>query len=89
MGGSISAHAHPACYDIHAMIFDTHQAQAETLAVSVAEAGRLLGISRRHCYHLVHSGDIPTIRLGERIVVPRAGLNRLLAGGDHDAPAQD
>lgn len=52
----------------------------ESLAISVTEAAKLLGISRRHAYHLCHDGGLPTIMLGARIVVPRAALNQLLAG---------
>lgn len=50
----------------------------ERLTLSVEEAGRLLGISRGLAYMLVNRGDIPSIRLGRRIVVPRRALDRLL-----------
>jgi excisionase family DNA binding protein len=48
------------------------------LTISVEEAGRLLGISRCLAYELVNRGDIPSVRLGRRIVVPRRALDRLL-----------
>jgi excisionase family DNA binding protein len=48
------------------------------LTISVEEAGRLLGISRGLAYELVNRGDIPSVRLGRRIVVPRRALDRLL-----------
>jgi len=48
------------------------------LTVSVEEAAHLLGISRGHAYALVNRGEIPSLRLGRRIVVPRAALDRLL-----------
>jgi len=44
------------------------------LVFSVAEAGELLGISRAFAYDLVARGDLPVIRLGRRIVVPKAAL---------------
>ncbi len=50
----------------------------ERIALSVEEAGRLLGISRGLAYLLVNRGDIPSVRLGRRIVVPRRALERLL-----------
>jgi excisionase family DNA binding protein len=50
----------------------------QRLTMSVEEAGRLLGISRGLAYVLVNRGDIPSIRLGRRIVVPRKALDRLL-----------
>jgi excisionase family DNA binding protein len=54
------------------------------LTISVEEAGQLLGISRGLAYALVSRGDIPSIRLGRRIVVPRRGLEQLL-DPPHDA----
>jgi excisionase family DNA binding protein len=50
----------------------------QRLTISVEEAGRLLGISRGLAYELVNRGDIPSVRLGRRIVVPRRALDRLL-----------
>jgi len=46
--------------------------------VSVEEAGRLLGISRGTAYEAAKSGSIPVIRIGKRLLVPRAALERLL-----------
>jgi excisionase family DNA binding protein len=46
--------------------------------ISVDEAGQLLGISRGLPYTLVNRGDIPSIRPGRRIVVPRQALDQLL-----------
>jgi excisionase family DNA binding protein len=46
----------------------------DQLVVSVAEAGRLLGVSRAFAYELAARGELPTIRLGRRIVVPKVAL---------------
>jgi len=46
--------------------------------LSVSEAARVLGISRAHAYDCVHSGELPSIRLGRRIVIPRTAVERLL-----------
>jgi excisionase family DNA binding protein len=46
--------------------------------ISVERAGRLLGISRGTPYDAVHRGEIPSIKIGHRIVVPTAALLRLL-----------
>jgi len=48
--------------------------------VSVEEAGRLLGISRGTAYEAAKSGSIPVIRIGKRLLVPKAALQRLLNG---------
>lgn len=45
---------------------------------TVQEAARLLGISRGLAYELVKQGRLPVVRLGKRLVVPRAALQRLL-----------
>jgi excisionase family DNA binding protein len=46
----------------------------ERLVLTVAEAGELLGISRAFAYELVARGELTVIRLGRRIVVPKAAL---------------
>ncbi len=48
------------------------------LTLTVEEAARILGISRAFAYEAVARGEIPCIRIGKRILVPIAGLNRLL-----------
>ena len=50
------------------------------LTLTVDEAGRLLGISRNSAFEAVRRGDIPSIRVGKRILIPRAAFERLLAG---------
>ena len=42
------------------------------------DAGEALGLSRSASYDAAARGDIPTIRLGRRIVVPTAALRRML-----------
>ena len=46
--------------------------------LTVEEAGRLLGIGRGLAYEAARRGDIPTLRIGRRLVVPRAALDRIL-----------
>jgi excisionase family DNA binding protein len=47
---------------------------------TIAEAAELLGIGRNCAYESAKSGSLPVIRLGKRLLVPRAALDRLLAG---------
>jgi excisionase family DNA binding protein len=47
--------------------------------VSVEIAGAVLGLSRASAYGLAKSGEIPTIRMGRRLLVPKAALEKLLA----------
>ena len=60
--------------------------QLERLVYTVEEAGRLLGVSRTTAYECVRTGQLPSVRLGRRIVVPRAAIEALLAGPDSDRP---
>jgi excisionase family DNA binding protein len=48
------------------------------LVVSVPEAAELLGISRALAYVLAGRGELPTLRLGHRVVIPRAALLALV-----------
>ena len=52
------------------------------LTLNVPDAARLLGVSVPTAWAMVHSGQLPTIRCGQRrYVVPRKGLEDLLSGG--------
>jgi excisionase family DNA binding protein len=46
--------------------------------ISVEEAGQRLGVSRMTAYTAVKRGQIPSIRVGHRLVVPVAKLNEML-----------
>jgi len=54
--------------------------ELERLVYTVAEAGKLLGLSRNLTYESIRMGQIPSIRVGRRILIPRAALIRLLEG---------
>jgi excisionase family DNA binding protein len=51
----------------------------ECLTFTVDEAAALLGLSRNLAYAAVASGEIPSVKIGRRILVPRTALERLLA----------
>jgi excisionase family DNA binding protein len=51
---------------------------AERQTLTVEEAARVLGISRSSAYEAVRRGELPTVRIGRRYVVPRVALERLL-----------
>jgi excisionase family DNA binding protein len=56
-------------------------AQARTrLTLTVEEVAATLGISRAFAYEAVRRGEIPSIRIGRRVLVPRAALERLIDG---------
>jgi excisionase family DNA binding protein len=55
--------------------------EIERQTVTVEEAATILGVGRNKAYEAARSGEIPTIRIGKRLLVPRAALKRLLAVG--------
>ena len=51
----------------------------EKLTLTVDEAAKILGIGRQLAYDRVKTGEIPVIKIGRRLLVPRAALEKLLA----------
>lgn len=51
----------------------------EKVTLSVEEAGRILGLSRGSAYLAARTGELPTIRIGKRLIVPVAALEKMLA----------
>ena len=50
----------------------------DRLTVTVPEAAQLLSISRSTAYAAAKAGQLPTLRLGRRLVVPVPALRDLL-----------
>jgi excisionase family DNA binding protein len=50
----------------------------DKLTFSVEEAAKLLGIGRNLCYDKVKTGEIPVLKIGRRLLVPKAALEKLL-----------
>jgi len=48
------------------------------LTLTVEEAAKVLGIGRNLCYDRVKTGEIPVIKIGKRLLVPRRALEKLL-----------
>jgi len=46
--------------------------------LTVPEAAKVLGIGRCAAYEAARTGEIPTIRIGNRLIVPKIALNRML-----------
>lgn len=58
----------------------------ERRTFTVEQAGKVLGIGRGLAYELVRTGEIPSIRLGGRIVVPIDALEAMLRKPDTAPP---
>lgn len=59
---------------------------ADRLTLSIEETAAVLGIGRNLAYELARTGQIPVIRLGRRMLVPRQQLEAMLAG---EVPGQE
>lgn len=53
---------------------EAHVSTEGRLTLSVAEAAKELGICSRNVYNLCHRADFPTVRIGQRVRISRAGL---------------
>lgn len=50
----------------------------EKLALSIPEAGALLGVSKPHAYKMAKQGLLPILKLGRRHIVPKPALIKML-----------
>lgn len=58
----------------------------DSAVLTVDEVAGELRIGRRQAYAAIERGEIPSIRIGRTIRVPRAWLERTLAGIPEDGP---
>jgi excisionase family DNA binding protein len=68
-----------------ATLVTTARTPTERLTLTVDEVAVALGISRSSAYECAKRGEIPTVRFGRRIVVPRRAVLALLGEPDTDA----
>jgi excisionase family DNA binding protein len=54
-------------------------ATSERLTYNVKEAAELLGLSKNSAYQACLKGEIPHLKIGKRILIPRAQLDRMLS----------
>jgi len=50
------------------------------MTLTVPESAELLGIGRNKAYDAARKGEIPTIKIGKRLLVPTVRLKRMLHG---------
>ena len=56
----------------------TPRGKDERKTISIVEAAEALGIGRNSAYLAAARGELPTIRLGRLLKVPKVALDRLL-----------
>ena len=57
----------------------------DTLTMTVEEAGKLLGIDRSSAYGAIRRGELPFLKIGRRILVPRSALLRKIEDLQQDS----
>lgn len=68
----------------------------ERATLTVEQAAEVLGVSRGLAYEAVRNGELPVVKLGRRLLIPRARLMALLGEdfsngngtGTHADPAE-
>ena len=60
---------------------------SERLTYTVEEAAEAIGVSRGQAYELVRRGDLRTVHVGRRIVIPRDAVRDFLGLGQEQAAA--
>jgi excisionase family DNA binding protein len=57
---------------------------AEMKFLTVAEVATVMRVSRMTVYRLVHSGEMPAVRVGRSFRVPERAVHEYLRAGYHD-----
>ena len=58
-----------------------HAPLDKRLCITVPEAADMLGLSRNFAYELVNRGELPVVKFGKRLLIPRAALEKMLEKG--------
>ncbi|MCB8815728.1 helix-turn-helix domain-containing protein [Desulfosporosinus shakirovi] len=53
----------------------------ETLTLTIPQVAEILGISRGLAYQLARSGQLPVLRLGNRMLMSRIRLDEFIKNG--------
>ena len=56
----------------------------EKKVMSIREVSQALGIGRSLTFKLINSGEIQSIRLGRRILVPVSALEKITSGQNNE-----
>jgi excisionase family DNA binding protein len=52
------------------------------VTLTIPQAAKRLGVTRNSAYQAARRGEIPTIKIGKRILVPVAALEKKLRGDE-------
>ena len=66
-----------------------HHYMTTPQTLTVEQAAKVLGIGLATAYSAIHRGEIPSIRIGDRLLVPKPALERMLRCERESAPAAE
>lgn len=61
----------------------------ERLTIDVITAAKVLGISRNSCYQACIKGEIPSVKVGKRVLIPKIPFERWLSGNNEANNGKD
>jgi hypothetical protein len=61
------------------LVTETDQVVDRRLVYDVPEAGAMLGLTRNGSYEAAKRGDLPTIKIGKLLKVPKIAFHKMLA----------
>jgi excisionase family DNA binding protein len=56
----------------------SRRAAQRRMTLTVEETAQRLGIGRNQAYEAIRRGEIPVVRIGKRLLIPEAALERML-----------
>ena len=57
--------------------------------LNVAEAAEMLGLSEASIYVAVRKGEIPSVRIGKRWLIPRHYIDKLIGGSTAEVSSHE
>jgi len=64
------------------------QKPVNDLAASVTELATILGVGKNTAYRAVQTGQIPSVRIGKRYLIPRNVINEMLGTLEKEKPTE-
>ena len=56
------------------------EAKTESPTMTVDEVAKFLRIGKNQAYEAIRRGELPVLKIGKRMLIPRKALERLLEG---------
>jgi excisionase family DNA binding protein len=63
--------------------------EIDRLTYTILEAAKALGVGKGKAYEMARTGQLPVLRFGKRLVVPRYALEQMLKQAGNNKPPFD